>query len=485
MASTNPANYWNQRSRDATNPKYYSPLFVRIFISACVKAATIINQKNATSNDNDSTDADSFIERTGVDDVVPDENTSAAPTRSIQSQKKIKMFRDIFRDHYNEIVALNPRKCVLDNIRRMLSCGDPSRGGVMYGCPDCQQSVHFSPFHCGSRFCPSCGNKYNMQRANAMACKIIDAPHKHVTFTIPEELRLFFRLYRDALDDLFAAVDDTFRYLANSKKQSLHYEPGFISVLHTFGRDLKWNPHVHVLFCTRIFGDNHHSRDLYLYYPVLRKTFQRCLLDRLKARFGKVFSKLVSLIYSAHPNGFYVHAPNQNVDTQIVIKYIGRYLGRPPIASSRINNYDGKSVTFHYTRHEDNKLISTTVPVLDFIKMLIMHIPNRNFKMVRYFGYYSSEGAHKASVQKHNLKPKNTPSTKKDLLKKLRWRESLIQSFGVDPLLCPLCGSTMEPIYVTCNGHTWFYPSRNVNHAVDIHFHTMMDNWKYCSTSTG
>ena len=27
------------------------------------------------------------------------------------------------------------------------------------------------------------------------------------------------------------------------------FTPRFISVLHTFGRDLKWNPHIHCLVC--------------------------------------------------------------------------------------------------------------------------------------------------------------------------------------------------------------------------------------------
>ena len=59
----------------------------------------------------------------------------------------------------------------------------------------------------------------------------------------------------------------------------------------------------------------------------------------------------------------------------ITIKYISRYLGRPVIATSRIDAYDGENVTFHYTRHEDNKTVTETIPALDFIRKLILHIP--------------------------------------------------------------------------------------------------------------
>ena len=54
------------------------------------------------------------------------------------------------------------------------------------------------------------------------------------------------------------------------------------------------------------------------------------------------------------------------------------------IATSRIDKYDGSMVTFHYNRHEDDKYIQETIPVMDFIKRLIRHIPEKHFKMIRY-----------------------------------------------------------------------------------------------------
>ena len=59
------------------------------------------------------------------------------------------------------------------------------------------------------------------------------------------------------------------------------------------------------------------------------------------------------------------------------------------IATSRIDKYDGSMVTFHYNRHEDDKYIQETIPVMDFIKRLIRHIPEKHFKMIRYGGLYA------------------------------------------------------------------------------------------------
>lgn len=73
----------------------------------------------------------------------------------------------------------------------MIHCGDPSFGGAMYGCPHCGK-LKFVPFRCHSRFCPSCGNLYAMQRTTSMSFKLVNVVHRHCVFTIDQNLRDFF-----------------------------------------------------------------------------------------------------------------------------------------------------------------------------------------------------------------------------------------------------------------------------------------------------
>ena len=102
------------------------------------------------------------------------------------------ILQTIFKDHYEEILyILHPRKTEMENIDKMLGGGDPSFGGAMYGCPHCGK-LNFVPFRCYSRFCPTCGNKYAMERSTSMSFKLIDVPHRHCVFTIDEQLRDFF-----------------------------------------------------------------------------------------------------------------------------------------------------------------------------------------------------------------------------------------------------------------------------------------------------
>ena len=77
------------------------------------------------------------------------------------------VLQQIFTDYYEEIeYILHPRKTEMENIDKMIHCGDPSFGGAMYGCPHCGK-LKFVPFRCHSRFCPTCGNKYAMERTTS------------------------------------------------------------------------------------------------------------------------------------------------------------------------------------------------------------------------------------------------------------------------------------------------------------------------------
>lgn len=161
-------------------------------------------------------------------------------------------------------------------------------------------------------------------------------------------------------------------------------------VLHTFGRDLKWNPHIHCLISEGGYSDDGFWRNItHFNYTYLRNAFRTALLNQMESRLGPSFKKIEALCYSEHKQGFYVYDKPNKCDPKSVVKYIGRYLGRPVIATSRIDKYDGEFVTFHYNRHEDNKYVEETLPATYFIKHLIRHIPEKHLKMIRYGGIYA------------------------------------------------------------------------------------------------
>lgn len=359
------------------------------------------------------------------------------------------ILQKIIIDHYEEIkYTTHPRPSVMDNIDRMIHCGDPSYGGAMYGCTKCG-NLKFVSFRCKSRFCPTCGNKYSIDRTTSMSFKIIHVKHRHIVFTIAEELRPFFLKDRTLLGCLFSAVRSVILSMFHKDNKSELFTPGFILVLHTFGRDLKWNPHIHCLLSEGGIGKSSLWRSkTHFNYVFMRKSFQTALLNELKSKLPASFRKVISSIYNNHKNGFYVYAKPNRCDPRQVIKYIGRYLGRPVIATSRIDKYDTENdtVTFHYNRHEDDKYVEETLPAMDFINRLVQHIPEKHFKQIRYYGIYSRK-----HIEQYKFNFAIHKSKRKFLLSLNRWRECIALSFGYDPLQCPCCKSKMELLEIHYN----------------------------------
>ena len=350
------------------------------------------------------------------------------------------ILQKIFTDYYEEIkYTLHPRKSEMENIDKMINYADSSFGGAMYSCPSCG-NLKFVPFRCHSRFCPTCGNKYSMERSTTMSFKLIHVQHRHCVFIIDENLRDFFLKDRSLLNCLFHSVSSVVSRMFFKLNKSKNFTPGFIMVLHTFGRDLKWNPHIHCLISEGGYSNDGFWRHVkYFNYTYLRNAFRTALLNELESCLGSSFKKVKSKCYSDHKHGFYVYAKPNKCEPQNVIKYIGRYLGRPVIATSRIDKYDGKCVTFHYNRHEDEKYVEETIPAIDFIKRLIRHIPEKHLKMIRYGGLYARHRKTDSKLRRsiHRSKHRFYRSFN-------QWRTAILSSFGYDPLKCPECNHQME-----------------------------------------
>ena len=368
----------------------------------------------------------------------------------IKDKKAKFRLKDIFADNWDAFVDANPnlniRPIVFYEVDRLISCKTSSLGYSVYECPHCGE-IKFSYNTCKSRFCPSCGNKYVRKRTEAILQKCYNCKHRHMIFTISDELWNIFRIDRKLLDLLFKAVSKTLLSWFKEKYKNEQYTPGIILVLHTYGRDMKWNTHIHAIVTEGAMGKNNIFKKFDFFpYDMLRRRFQATLLDLLSKKLGKKFNNLKNKIYKKSNNGFYVYA-KKRYDTSVenTIKYVVRYTGKPVMAESRILDYDGEYVTFWYQRHEDDKIVKEKVHVFDFIKRLIIHIPNKHFKTVRYYGIYSKK--HKFHDKMIMLVKKETRKVR-DLL--TSWRMMSLHDFEFDPLSCPKCGTQMIFLHRVC-----------------------------------
>ena len=131
-------------------------------------------------------------------------------------------------------------------------------------------------------------------------------------------------------------------------------------------------------------------------YDVLRDTWKEMILTILEKHVPDTEENhnLIELCKNKYEKGFYVnaHPKNRVTGKKKIAEYIGRYIRHPAIAESRITNYDGKSVTFYYDEKDENRKVVerhyVTMTVEKFIGAIISHIPDDQFRTVRYYGGY-------------------------------------------------------------------------------------------------
>ena len=216
----------------------------------------------------------------------------------------------IFTNYYEEIkYTLHHKSSEIENIEKMINCGDPYFGGAMYGYPHCG-NLKSVPFRYHSRFCPSCGNKYSMERTTSMSFKLVNVQHRHCVFTIDENLRDFSLQDRTLLHCFFHSVASVIFHMFFKMNKSKNFTLGYIMVLHTFGRDLKWNSHIHRLifeggysydsvFVT--FHYNRHEDEKYVEETLPAMDFIKRLIRHIPEKHFKMIR--YSGIYASLPAG--------------------------------------------------------------------------------------------------------------------------------------------------------------------------------------
>jgi len=204
------------------------------------------------------------------------------------------------------------RQIVIEEVEKMINCGDIKKGYLEFSCNECGESKKVG-FKCRSRFCTSCGKGYVDQRAENMTSKLINVKHRHMVFTIAEELRGYFLRNRDLLELLPRCAAKVLKAVFKKRNKKEEFVPGIVTVIHTFGRDLKWNPHVHVLVSEGGSGNTIAWKVMsYIHYASLRKSWQKLLLDALgKEIKRREFKNLRNKLYREYKDGFYEYGKGE------------------------------------------------------------------------------------------------------------------------------------------------------------------------------
>lgn len=348
------------------------------------------------------------------------------------------------------------------SIEKFMACKDASKGFVKFKCPLCPITHNF-PITCKSKLCPSCGYKYSSLRTENIIKHILNVEHRHVLFTIPHECRIFFFYDRKLLSHLSTAVNEIFKYIFhNISKKNLrvtkvskysknfftnsdivHY--GLISIIHTFGRDLKWNPHIHAIVSLGGFTKELMFKKLkYFNVDTIAGQWKFRVLKIIKngcypnENIRKMAKDTVSKLYNENKRFFFNVGDDDINSTKGIIKYLCRYLARSPIAEYKITHITDDEVTFFFYDLANNKKKTYfTMSVQKFISQILIHLPPKNFKMINRYGFYSRH----ISIK---LKKAIQPFKKNIVVSEYSfYQRQMYRTFGINPFYCPKCNVKM------------------------------------------
>lgn len=363
----------------------------------------------------------------------------------------------IFRDHWSQFKRFHPDLIddnIEANVQKMMGCGLKENGYIEYWCltPGCHHK-RIIPFSCKSRFCLRCGRvyveKWLLRMKQTLFNKVI---HRHVILTIPDKLWPYIYKDRTLLDVLTNQAKELLQDMVGNFKPARPLKIGIMSVIQTFGRKGTFTPHLHLLVTEGgIAQDGRWYSVSYIDKDVLRKKWLYYLLKGLKQALedNPQALKTIEDIYQTRKDkGLITRAMAEKVRRRDIVSYLISYVASPPITLSRIVDYNGEYVTYTYREHPTNKQVTIKVSAFQFIAWMIQHIAPKGLHMVRYFGLYARRLISKASILLKKLLENTQATFQKPPLMSKSYRQRMIESFKLDPLICPKCGSQMELVYI-------------------------------------
>lgn len=298
------------------------------------------------------------------------------------------------------------RKEEYSTLNLMALCRQGPLGYNHARCQGCRHSEWYAS-SCGNRHCPNCLGPRQAQWSEKVCERLPNCPHFHVVFTVPDQLHDFFSAnYKIAADILFRAAAETLKLF---QQNNWRMQTGFLAVLHTWGSQLNWHPHLHVLVSSggrEVSTDRwRQARRDYL-FPVrsMSKVFGAIMLRCIEALENQPdvnWPQELETIEARRDWRLKLAGRNWNIfsratlnNTQAVVRYLARYTSRIAISNQRIKAVDEekRTVTFDYKDYRDKEQTKEmTLPGAVFLRRLSSHLVPKGFRRVRYYGLLAGE----------------------------------------------------------------------------------------------
>jgi hypothetical protein len=315
---------------------------------------------------------------------------------------------DVFR-RYGEAYRQQHGASMSAAQRRVMTaievCRTAALGGHLERCDQC--GYERNAFNsCRDRHCPKCQCLARAQWIEDRQAELLEVGYFHTVFTVPREIAAIAYQNKElVLGLLFRVTAETLRTIAADPKH-LGAEIGFFAVLHTWGQNLQFHPHLHCVIPGGGLspeGDRWVScrPDFFLPVRVLSRLFRRLFLEALQTAFdgGKLrfFHSLEPLrepvafarqLAKAKAQDWVVYAKRPFAGPQQVLDYVGRYTHRVAISNHRLLDIEADQVQFRWKDYRNGDQVKTmTLSADEFIRRFLMHVMPDRFHRIRYYGF--------------------------------------------------------------------------------------------------
>jgi hypothetical protein len=316
---------------------------------------------------------------------------------------------DIFRQYgpaYRQAHALPLHQYRL--MQAIETCRTPALGGAVEWCDHCQYT-HTRYRSCRNRHCPKCQGLAREKWLEQRRRELLPVEYFHVVFTLPEPIAAIAFYNKDVVYDLlFRASSESLLTIAGDP-QRLGAEIGFFAVLHTWGQNLHFHPHLHCVVPGGGFSADHERwiagrRQFFLPVKVLSHLFQRVFLEGLqKAHIAGQLQFFGELEPLRDPQAFarylaplrkcqwVVYAKAPFGGPQHVLEYLGRYTHRVAISNRHLLALEDGQVSFQWKDYRDGQQQKVmTVSAEEFIRRFLQHAVPTGFQRIRYYGFLAN-----------------------------------------------------------------------------------------------
>ena len=274
------------------------------------------------------------------------------------------------------------------------NCRTGKLGVAVYACQQCGRA-HSIARSCGNRHCPTCQSEKGRKWLEKQLSRLLPCPYFFLCFTVPESARLIMRSHpKECYSIIMEAAAGALMELAKNPKYVGSSRLSLTAVLHTWGRDLSYNPHVHIVAAGGGLSDDGNkwlpSRVDYL-VPVMALS----VIYRAKVRDGLDEAGLLDKFPPELWQERWLVNSKAVGDGQAAMKYLAPYIFRVAISDRRIRSIEpglnglGR-VTFEYRPVGTAQTKTLPVTAEEFIRRFLQHVLPSGFRKVRHYGLASA-----------------------------------------------------------------------------------------------